>query len=118
MPEKKMLIVPAELVRRIDENRGDLTQGEFIEFLIDTQLRERGKGQEEKKYTTKEEMHSFEADIKKLLKSFLEFFVGYGLELGKGPAKTEVEELTAKLHELETDLGSEDGTAEAKIKWK
>jgi hypothetical protein len=116
MPEKRMLIVPAELVRKIDENRGEMTQAEFIEFLIDSQLKEKVK--ENKQYATKEEMHFFEEDIKKLLKSFLDFFVGYGLELGKGSPKSEFEELSTKLHELESDLGVEGKRGEAKIKWK
>ena len=119
MPEKRMLIVPAELVRKIDENRGDMTQAEFVEFLIDSQLKEKVKEPgEEKKYVTGEELRSFEADIKQLLKSFLDFFVNYGLELGKGPPKSEFEELTTRLHELETDLTTEGKRKEATIKWK
>jgi len=115
MPEKRMLIVPAELVRKIEENRGDMNQAEFIEFLIDSQLKEAPKGQQ---YATKEEMHSLELDIKKLIKSFVDFFVSYGLELGKHPAKTEFEELSSKLQGLEEDLGTEDSKKQAKIKWK
>ena len=119
MPEKRMMIVPAELVRKIDENRGDMSQADFVEFLIDSHLQESvKKPAEEKKYATKEEFRSFEEDIKKLLKSFLDFFVGYGLELGKESPKTEFEELTSKLHELDTDLASEGKPKEAKIKWK
>ena len=116
MPEKRMLIMPAELVRRIDENRGDMSQAEFINFLIDSQLKEGGKGQQQ--FVTKEEIRSFELDIKKLLKSFIDFFVSYGLELGKHPAKSEFEELTSKLQGLEEDLASEDSKGEAEIKWK
>jgi len=115
MPEKRMLIVPAELVRKIDENRGDMSQAEFINFLIDSQLKEAPKGQQ---YATKEELRSLELDIKKLLKSFVDFFVSYGLELGKHPAKTEFEELSNKLQGLEEDLASENSKGEAKIKWK
>ena len=115
MPEKRMLIVPAELGRRIDENRGDMSQAEFIDFLIDSQLKEGPKGQQ---YATKEEIRSLELDIKKLLKSFVDFFVSYGLELGKHPAKTEFEELSSKLQGLEEDMGSENSKGEAKIKWK
>jgi hypothetical protein len=119
MPEKRMLIVPAELVRRIDENRGDLAQAEFLEFLIDSRLTEKVKEPADiKKYITKEEFHSFEEDTKKLLKSFLDFFVSYGMELGKQSPQAEFEELTAKLHELESDLASEGKGGEAKIKWK
>ena len=110
---------PAELVRRIDENRGDMTQAEFIEFLIDCQLKEKDKEKEvEKVYATKEEIALLEEDIKSLLKSFLDFFVSYGLELGKQSPKTEFEELSARLHELEEDLSTEDKSREAKIKWK
>ena len=116
MPEKRMLIVTAELVRKIDENRGDMNQGEFLEFLIDGQLKDGVKVQQQ--YVTKDEISSFELDIKKLLKSFVDFFVSYGLELGKHPAKSEFEELTSKLQGLEEDMGSEDSKKEAKIKWK
>lgn len=132
MPDRRMLILPAELVRKIDENRGDMTQADFIEFLIDSQVTEKAK--ENKQYATKDEMRFFEEDMKKLLKSFLDFFVSYGLEIGKGEPKTEFEELTARLRELEGGLGVEEKRGakleeiegistegkrgEAKIKWK
>jgi hypothetical protein len=119
MPEKRMLIVPAELVRRIEENRGDMTQAEFLEFLIDGQLTEKVKETTEtKKYATREELHLFEDDIKQLLKSFLDFFVSYGLELGKQSPQAEFEELSTKLHQLENDLATEGKKGEARIKWK
>ena len=115
MPEKRMLIVPAELIRKIDENCGDMGQAEFIEFLIDSQLKEEPKGQ---RYATKEEIRSLELDMKKLIKSFVDFFVSYGLELGKHPTNSEFEELSNKLQGLEEDLASENSKGEAKIKWK
>ncbi len=118
MGEKRMLIVPTELVKKIDDNRGDMSQAEFIDFLIDSQLKQKTKEYAEKEYATKEEMCSLEQDIKKLLKSFLDFFISYGLELGKQSPKTEFEELTSRLQELENDLGSESEGKEAKIKWK
>jgi C-terminal processing protease CtpA/Prc len=114
--EKRMLIVPVELVKKIDDNRGDTGQAEFIELLIDGQLKETKN--EHQNYVTKEEFRSFEHDIKKLLKNFLEFFVSYGLELGKQSPKAEFEELTSKLQELENDLGSDSEKKKATIKWK
>jgi len=116
--EKRMLIVPVELVKKIDDNRGDMSQAEFIDFLINSQLKQEAKEQEEKEYVTKEEIRSFEQDIKRLLKSSLDFFVSYGLELGKQSPKAEFEELSSRLQELEDDLASEDKGKEAKIKWK
>jgi len=115
MGEKRMLIMPAELIKKIDDNRGDMSQAEFVDFLIDSQLKEEVKKQQ---YATKEEVNSFEQDIKKLLRSFLDFFVSYGLELGKQSPKTEFEELSSKLQELENHLAPESKDKEAKIKWK
>lgn len=117
MAEKRMLIVPVELIKKIDDNRGDLGQSEFIEFLIDSQFKKEPK-KEQNSYITKEEFHSFEQDIKKLLRSFLEFFVGYGMELGKQSPKSEFEELTSKLQELEDNLSSDSEKGKATIKWK
>jgi hypothetical protein len=55
-----------------------------------------------------------EQDLKRLLKNFLDFFVSYGLELGKQAPGTEFEELSGRLQRLENDLGSDSESAEAK----
>lgn len=138
MAEKRMLIMPVDVIKKIDENRGDLSQAEFINFLmenqlkadgtekqaasreeilalIETQLKEAAKKQH---YATREEIQAFEQDIKGLLKSCLDFFVSYGLELGKNSPKEEFEELSNKLEELENHLNSEGESKEARIKWK
>ena len=95
MSEKRMLIVPSELVKKIDENRGDMGQADFIEYLINNQFGEKTEKEEDTtKYATLEELRSFEQDVKKLMKNFLDFFVTYGLELGKPSLSQELEELT------------------------
>ena len=139
MTERRMLILPVELVNKINENRGDLSSAEFINFLIDGYLKEEAKetgyvtkdeiqalkqglmklaaAREPKNYATKEEMRAFQQDTKKLLKNFVDFFIGYGLELGKQSPLTELEELTSKLSNLDSDLPAEGGR-EVKIKYK
>jgi len=94
-----MLIVDAELVKKIDENRGDMGRSEFINFLIESQLRET---EESKKQSgvTREEFHQFQEGTKELLRNFLEFFISYGLELGKRPSDNEFEQLAKKLQSL------------------
>ena len=118
MVDKRMLIVPAELVRKVDENRGDMSQAEFIEFLINSQLQETKGKIKEHQYVTKDELHVFQEDVKGLLRRSLDFFVSYGLELGKNSPKSEFEELTGRLQGLEDDLSSGGERKEAKIKWK
>ncbi len=97
MSEKRMLIVDAELVKKIDDNRGDMSRTEFINFLIASQLKEESKKQDG---VTREEFHQFQEGTKELLRNFLEFFISYGLELGKQPKDSEFEQLTQKLQTL------------------
>ena len=97
MAEKRMLIVDAEVVRKIDENRGDMNCSEFLNFLIDSQLKEEIGNQN---YVDKEEFHQFALGMKELLRNFLEFFLSYGLELGKQPQDKTFEELSQKLQAL------------------
>jgi len=98
MADKRMLIVDAELVRKIDENRGDMSRSEFLNFLIDSQLEEdTGRNN----YISKEEFHQFAQGMKELLRNFLEFFISYGLELGKQPKDKAFEELSQKLQTLD-----------------
>jgi hypothetical protein len=92
-----MLIVDDELAKRIDDNRGDLSRSEFISFLIDSQLQKEGKTQDG---VSREEFHQFEQGIKEMLRSFLDFFISYGLELGKEPKDKEIEKLSRSLQSL------------------
>ena len=97
MSEKRMLILDAELVKKIDDNRGDMNRSDFINFLIESQLKEEGKRHDG---VTREEFHQFQEGTKELLRNFLEFFISYGLELGKQPRDNEFEQLTQKLQSL------------------
>jgi len=95
--EKRMLIVDAEVARKINENRGDMSYSEFLNFLIDSQLKEATGNQN---YVDKEEFHQFTLGMKELLRNFLDFFLSYGLELGKQPQDKTFEELSQKLQTL------------------
>jgi hypothetical protein len=99
MSEKRMLIVDAELVTKVDDNRGDMDRSEFINFLIETQLQEKEEGKK-RNGVTREEFHQFQEGTKELLRNFLEFFISYGLELGKQPGDNEFEQLAQKLQSL------------------
>jgi len=97
MPEKRMLIVDAEVARKVDENRGDMNRSDFVNFLIDSCLTEDSGKQN---YITKEEFNQFQEGTRELLRNFLEFFISYGLELGKQPKDKTFEELSQKLQSL------------------
>jgi hypothetical protein len=99
MSEKRMLIVDAELVKKIDENRGDVGRSDFIDLLIESQLKDKEDGKKQSG-VTRDEFHQFQEGTKELLRSFLEFFISYGLELGKQPSDSEFEHLSHKLQSL------------------
>jgi len=97
MTEKRMLIVPDEVVAKINANRGDMSQAEFINFLIDSQLKHETN---EERFVTRETLQDFEKGIKDMLRSFLEFSVSYGMELGRKPGNDEMEALNLQLQRL------------------
>lgn len=135
MPEKRMLIVDAELIQRIDENRNDMTRVEFLQFLMDSYLKKESKndeppradihqfreeikdllkglvsdGQPKKEgrldeYVTREEMLMFQDGIKDIMRSFLDFFLTYSLEMGKESQDSEFQQFTEKLQTLDRSM--------------
>jgi len=105
MSEKRMLVVDSDLVKKIDENRGELSRSEFIDLLIEGQLLDKEDGAKAKSSSgddtvTREEFVQFQEGAKELLRSFLDFFINYGLELGREPRDEEFEQLSRKLRTL------------------
>jgi len=97
MSDKRMLIIEADLVKKIEENRGDLSFSEFINFLIDNQMQEKN---HKVNGVSREEFRQFQEGTKDLLRRFLEFFISYGLELGRQTGDEEFEELSQRLRVL------------------
>lgn len=123
MSNSKILVVPAGLAKKIDENHGDMSRVEFIEALIDSLIAEKPESQETGKaeYVNRTDFISFEQDMKQLMKSFLDFFVSYWMELGENGQLLEIENFTSKLQGLQKDLGADSsgkGGSKATIKWK
>lgn len=103
MSGNRMLILDAETVQKIEENRGDMSISGFLNYLIDTRLELQRKNPHDD-LITKEEFTHFEEGIRELLRSFLEFFLSYGLELGKHPGNNELEKLNVKLQGLSKNI--------------
>ena len=124
MSNSKIIVVPADLAQKIDDNRGDMNRVEFIEALIDNLLTDKNesKGNGKVDFATRTEFLSFEQDMKQLLKSFLDFFMAYGMEFGENGQLLDVEKFTSKLQGLQKDLGVESSGkssgGKATIKWK
>ena len=127
MSDNKILVVPADLAQKIDDNRGEMSRVEFIEALIDNLVTDKPEIKSDGKadYATRTELLSFEQDMKQLLKSFLDFFIAYGMEFGENGQLIEIEKFTSKLQGLQKDLGADSpkgnsgsSGGKATIKWK
>jgi len=131
--ERRILIVDAELIERIDANRNDMARMEFLEFLMDSYLNKEVKHEDIPPHTdlhqfreeikdllkglvtdtqlkketktddfvTREELHQFQDGIRDMLRTFLDFFLTYGLEMGKEPQDSEFQQLSQKLQSLD-----------------
>ena len=100
----RMLVLPTELVDVINHNRGDLTQAQFIEFLIDSHLEQE---LPKERYATQQELVTLEQELKGLLRSFLDFSISYNMDLGRKPGSSDIEDnFSTKLQEIQALAGS------------
>lgn len=102
MADKRILIIDADVVKKIDENRGEVSRSEFLDMLIDTTLTDNRlkdiKEKDTQNYVSKEEFYQFAEGMKELMRNFLEFFISYGMALGKQPENEGFEDLKKKVH--------------------
>jgi len=93
-----VLVVGGEVIHRVDEHRGEMTRSEFIDFLIQSQLKE---GYKNRNYMEKEEFHRFAQEMKGILRNLLEFFLSWGLELEQQKQDKGFEEWLQKIEALD-----------------
>ena len=75
--ENRIIIVPERLLRKIDENRDNLSRAEFIELCISTCL----EGREEKgDYITRKDFRKFQEEVKELIGCIMEIFLNISVQ--------------------------------------
>ena len=89
-----IMVVKEDVVKQIDNNRGEMNRTEFVNYLIQCQLREFNS---HKEYVEKVEFQQFTQQIMELLHSFLQFFVCYGMSLRDGDQNEDIQSLSKKL---------------------
>jgi hypothetical protein len=102
-----IMVVREDVVRQIDENRGELNRTEFVNYLIQCQLKK--EEQNHKEYVSREEFQNFTRQMIGLLHNFLQFFVSYGMAMGRGEADTDIQALNEQLESFDnTDEETEE----------
>ena len=92
-----IMVVKEDIVKQIDENRGELNRTEFVNYLIQCQLKEQS---DQQQFVSREEIESFMRQIMELLHNFLQFFVSYGMSLGKPQENEDLKLLNQQLESL------------------
>jgi hypothetical protein len=90
-----IMVVKEDVVKQIDGNRGEMNRTEFVNYLIQCQLKK--EEQSQKKYISQEEFQVFSRQMMELLHNFLQFFVSYGMAMGRGQADTDIQALNQQL---------------------
>jgi len=93
-----IMVVKEDVVKQIDENRGEMNRTEFVNYLIQCQLKEY---HNQRDYVTKEELQQFTKETMELLHNFLQFFVSYGMSLGRPPYNQDFHILNQQLESLD-----------------
>ena len=89
-----IMVVKEDVVKQIDKNRGELNRTEFVNYLIQCQLDEQDN---QEQYVKREDMDDFMRQIMELLHNFLQFFVSYGMSLGKPQDNEDFQNLNQQL---------------------
>ena len=89
-----IMVVKQDVVKQIDQNRGEMNRTEFVNYLIQCQLKEMS---DPGRYVSQEEFQTFARQITSLLHDFLEFFVSYGMAMGRGQHEAEIQSLAQQL---------------------
>jgi hypothetical protein len=75
-----IMVVKEDIVKQIDEHRGEMNRTEFVNYLIQCQLKEQ---LNKKNSVSQEEFQYFSQQMMALLRNFLQFFISYGMATGK-----------------------------------
>ena len=92
-----IMVVKEDVVAQIDEHRGELTRTEFVNYLIQCQLREQ---QGRRDYVSAAEFKEFSRQMSELVYNFLQFFISYGMTIGPARQDIDLQQLGAQLETL------------------
>jgi len=93
-----IMVVKEDVVKQIDKNRGEMNRTEFVNYLIQAQLKA---CENQSGYVKREEFLQSTQEMMELLRNFLQFFVSYGMAMGKRRNDDDLQSLKRQLESLE-----------------
>ncbi|MHB8105352.1 MAG: hypothetical protein ACYDG5_07440 [Dehalococcoidales bacterium] len=100
-----IMVVKEDIVKQIDEHRGEMNRTEFVNYLIQYQLKQQ---LNQKKGVSREEFQDYTHQMVDLLHNFLQFFVSYGMAISTSQQAGDIQALNKQLEsflKLDGDFG-------------
>ncbi len=110
--DKGIMIIPAKLLRIIDQSRDTLSRVEFVEVCIDTLLKQgevsgiapeevgTAKGAKVEESVSRQEFEEFKRGIKNLQRAYIDLLLAFNLEPAARGSTEEREQLTQRVKRL------------------
>ncbi len=95
--EDLIMVVKEDIVKQIDENRGEMNRTEFVNYLIQCQLKEQ---LDKRDCISRNEFLEFANQMTGVLHNFLQFFISYGMAMGPGKGSADFQALNKQLDSL------------------
>ena len=94
------MVADRDVTRQVDENRGELSRAEFVNFLIQKQLRESAPD-----HVTREEFYHFIEEIKTIMRNLLDFFISWNLQQEEQRQKQDFNQWLQKIDSIQVPDG-------------
>ena len=104
-----IMVVKDNVVKQIDENRGELNRTEYVNHLIQCQLKQCYNKQDS---VTREEFQYFSQQTMELLHNFIQFFINHGMVIDNPQYNEDFQIVCQQLESLDRMLESLDITNE------
>ncbi len=93
-----VMVVKEDIVKQIDDHRGEMNRTEFVNYLIQCQLKEQ---LNQKNGISKEEFQQFRRQTLELLRNMLEIFVVSGMSMDESQQNEGVQVLNQQLESFQ-----------------
>jgi hypothetical protein len=99
--EALVMVADRDITRQVDEHRGELSRAEFVNFLIQKQLRESAPD-----HVTREEFYHTVEEIKTVMRNLLDFFISWNLQQEEQRQNRDFNQWLQKIESLQVSGGT------------
>jgi hypothetical protein len=93
-----VMVVKEDIVKQIDDHRGEMNRTEFVNYLIQCQLKEQ---LNQKNSISKEEFQQFRRQTLELMRNILEIFISSGMSMDESQQNEGVQTLSQQLESFQ-----------------